>query len=352
MKVLVIQQKMIGDVLTSSILCEAIKQKHPSAELHYLVNSHTVPVVENNPFIDELVLFTSEMEQRKRVFYRFLKKIRKAKYDIVIDVYGKISSNLISYFSKAPKRISYHKKHTAFLYTHTLERLKKPVHNCSLAIENRLKLVEFLEIPFQEINPKIYLTQSEISSAEAYLTRSHISLKKPLFMISVLGSSEAKTYPLDYMASFLDSLVTENKEAQLLFNYIPKQEKEAREVYEHCLPITQECIFFSVFGKSLREFLAITSHCDAMLGNEGGAINMAKALQIPTFTIFSPSLKMQNWFGEKENKNHKAVHLQEFILYQEEDFVAAKKEPSKYYLKFTPSYIVQPLQDFIANLSL
>lgn len=352
MKVLVIQQKMIGDVLTSSILCEAIKKKYPSAELHYLVNSHTVPVVENNPFIDELVLFSSEMEQSKLQFYRFLKEIRKAKYDVVIDVYGKISSNLMSYFSKAPKRISYHKKHTAFLYTQTLERLKKPEHNCSLAIENRLKLLEFLEIPFQEITPKIYLTQAEIASAEAYVTTSNINLKKPLFMVSVLGSSEAKTYPLDYMASLLDSLVAENKEAQFLFNYIPKQEKEAREVYEHCLSITQKRIFFSVFGKSLREFLAITSHCDAMIGNEGGAINMAKALNIPTFTIFSPSLKMQNWFGKKENKNHKAVHLSEYIPYQEEDFVAAKKKPSKYYLKFTPTFIVQPLHDFIANLSL
>ena len=61
MKVLVIQQKMIGDVLTSSILFKAIKLEHPSAELHYLVNSHTVPVVENNPFIDKLVLFTPKI---------------------------------------------------------------------------------------------------------------------------------------------------------------------------------------------------------------------------------------------------------------------------------------------------
>ena len=58
MKVLVIQQKMIGDVLTSSILFEAIKIEHPSAELHYLINSHTVPVVENNPFVDKLVLLS------------------------------------------------------------------------------------------------------------------------------------------------------------------------------------------------------------------------------------------------------------------------------------------------------
>ena len=49
MKILVIQQKMIGDVLTSSILFEVLRAKYPNAQLDYLVNSHTLPVIENNP---------------------------------------------------------------------------------------------------------------------------------------------------------------------------------------------------------------------------------------------------------------------------------------------------------------
>jgi heptosyltransferase-2 len=60
-----------------------------------------------------------------------------------------------------------------------------------------------------------------------------------------------------------------------------------------CKPATQKNVFFEVFGKSLREFMAITSHCDALIGNEGGAVNMAKALDIPTFSIFSPQIKNQ-----------------------------------------------------------
>jgi heptosyltransferase-2 len=37
MKVLVIQKKRIGDVLTSTIIFEALKEKFPNSELHYLV---------------------------------------------------------------------------------------------------------------------------------------------------------------------------------------------------------------------------------------------------------------------------------------------------------------------------
>ena len=55
MKVLVIQIKMIGDVLASTVICEAIKKEHPDWEVHYLIQKSTFPVVENNPFIDKVI---------------------------------------------------------------------------------------------------------------------------------------------------------------------------------------------------------------------------------------------------------------------------------------------------------
>ena len=53
MKILVIQQKMIGDVLSSSIICENIKQWNSNIKIDFIANRHTLPVIENNPYIDE-----------------------------------------------------------------------------------------------------------------------------------------------------------------------------------------------------------------------------------------------------------------------------------------------------------
>ena len=88
------------------------------------------------------------------------------------------------------------------------------------------------------------------------------------------------------MAEVIDTIVNETK-SEILFNYIPNQITEAETVFKLCKLETQHHIKFNVFGKSLREFLAITYHCNALIGNEGGAINMAKALNIKTFAIFS-----------------------------------------------------------------
>lgn len=350
MKILVIQQKMIGDVLTTSILFEAIKQKYPNAETHYVINSHTFPVVEHNPFIDEFIFITKDIESSKRKFYAFLMGLKTTSYDYVIDVYGKLSSNLISRFANATHKITYKKKHTSLIYNHQIQRLRTPSNSVSLAIENRMRLLEPLDIYFKAFTPKIYLTNQEIDQAETYLGQSKINLDRPLFMISVLGSSPEKTYPFAYMAKLLDTIVDCTPESQILFNYIPKQKDDAKVIYDLCSEKTQAHIYFEVFGKNLREFLAITKHCDALIGNEGGANNMAKALNVKTFTIFSPYLNKGNWFGKQETKNHTAVHLSDFINYTENDVVNAKKQPKAYYLKFNPEFIIPQLRAFLSTL--
>ena len=142
MKILIIQQKMIGDVLTTSILFEALKAEHPDAELHYVINQHTFPVVENNPFIDKLLFVTPEMETSKSAFLAFLKVLKKENYDTVVDVYSKFSSNLMTKFSGADIKISKHKWYTSYYYTHTYKEAKQPKTNAGLAIENRLQLLK------------------------------------------------------------------------------------------------------------------------------------------------------------------------------------------------------------------
>ncbi|WP_425075648.1 glycosyltransferase family 9 protein [Psychroserpens sp. S379A] len=312
MKVLIIQQKMIGDVLTTSILFEALKAEHPDAELHYVINSHTYAVVEHNPHIDKFLFVTPAIEDSRSKFLSFLKDIKKEKYDAVIDVYSKFSSNLITKFSSAAIKISKYKWYTKYYYTHTFKEATKAKTNAGLAIENRLQLLEPLvkQVP-SPIRPKIYLTSEEILASKQILINSNIDVSKPLYMISVLGSGDNKTYPLAHMAKVIDFIVSETN-GQILFNYIPKQLDEAKTVYNFCTPKTREHIFFDVFGKSLREFLAITHHCTSMIGNEGGAINMAKALNIPTFTIFSPWIIKEAWNMFEDGKQNISVHLKDY----------------------------------------
>src|SRR5690606_16084961 len=182
MKILIIQKKMIGDVLTSSILFEALRKKYPDAELHYLIQPHTLAVVENNPFIDRIVLFDPEKYKGFSGLINFAHEVRAGSYDIVIDVYVKIYSAIITAFTGAKSRISYNKWYTTSAYNKTFQLSKEAKTNAGVAIENRLLLLQGMDNSFPvEIKPKIFLTSEEKIEAKQKLLDAAIELDKPLF---------------------------------------------------------------------------------------------------------------------------------------------------------------------------
>lgn len=344
---------MIGDVLTSSILFEALRKEFPKAELHYLIYKHTFPVVENDPHIDKFLLFNPEKDRKLKGFAGLLKQISHHEYDVIIDVYSKINTAFLNMFSGAETRISYHKWYTSGAYTKTFQPKKSLKTNAGYAIENRLYLLNGISSAFPvELKPKIYLTSEEKSSAEQLLKNSGISFHRPLFMCGILGSSASKTYPLPYMAKILDFIV-EKTDSQLLLNYIPKQLNEVQKLLTVCQPKTRKHIYFDVFGKSLREFMAITSYCDALIGNEGGAVNMAKALDIPTFSIFSPQVKKENWSIYEDGKKNVSVHLRDFHpeVFKDLSKKEIQKKASTFYGLLKPNLIFAKLEYFLKEVN-
>ncbi|MDI1255120.1 MAG: glycosyltransferase family 9 protein [Flavobacterium sp.] len=349
MKILVIQQKMIGDVLASSIICNNLRAIYPEAKIHYLVYPFTTAVIENNPNIDRIILFEDSYRKSSNEFFKFLKCIKKEKYDILIDAYGKIESHLVVSFSFAKIKIGFNKSYSDIIYNKTVESVPKLLTNAGAALENRLNLVKALrpEIPL-DIKPKIFLTSEEIEEGKKVLENNEIDFSKKIFMIGVLGSGPNKTYPAPYMAEILDFIV-EKSDATLLFNYIPSQINQAKEIFDLCKIETQKHIKIDFIPGNIREFLSILYHCNALIGNEGGAVNMAKAIDIPTFSIFSTWINKESWNSFEDGITHASVHLKDFLpkLYGKKSAKKMKKKRMKLYEKFVPELIFPELNDYL-----
>jgi heptosyltransferase-2 len=197
------------------------------------------------------------------------------------------------------------------------------------------------------MKPKIFLTKREIETSKVFLENHDLNLNEPLYMLSVLGSGKNKTYPFEYMAKVVDA-IAEQTNGQILFNYIPNQKSEAKTIYNLCKVETKKHIFFDVFGENLRQFLAITHHCNAVIGNEGGAINMAKAFDVRTFAIFSPWIDTATW-ATFEDSNHVNVHLRDYKpeLYLGKAEKDMKRDVLKLYEAFKPEFFLEKLNTFI-----
>jgi ADP-heptose:LPS heptosyltransferase len=312
MKILVIQQKMIGDVLVSSIICNNLRLAYPDAQIDYLVYESTIQVLEGNPNIDNVLIFQEKHRKSKREFLNLAHEIRGIKYDLIIDAYSKLESWLIVLLSGAERKISYKKFGRTFLYTDNVPTAEFPKTNLGLAIERRLSLIEPLDLKIDiDPFPKLYVTNEENHDALAVFEYHKLKKDKKTVMISLLGSERLKTYPLKYIAKIID-FIADHHDLNILFNYFPKQIEDAKIVFDACKTSTQEKIYFDLLGNDLRSFIAIMNHCDLIIGNDGGAINMAKALGKATFTIFSPWIEKKIWATLEDGRHHISVHLNDF----------------------------------------
>jgi ADP-heptose:LPS heptosyltransferase len=349
MKILVIQQKMIGDVLVSSILCDNLRKAYPKAQIDYMVYESTIAVLQGNTSFDNLILFKEKHQKSKWEYLKLLKSIRAEKYEIVIDAYSKLESWFVVLFSGAKQKISYWKKGREFLYTDMVIRKKASSTNLGLIIEQRLALLNPLHLDIElETFPRIHVTKEENDFAIALFESHGIDQSRKTIMLSIIGSSSDKTYPLAYMSQLVD-FIADKAEVNILFNYVPKQINDAKTIYNNCTESTKQKIYFSVLGKNIREFIAIMNHCDMIIGNDGGAINMAKALEKPSFIIFSPWIDKKGWATFEDGINHVSLHLKDFKtdLFEGKTDKIIKKETVLFYNEFTPKFIFPKLNLFL-----
>jgi ADP-heptose:LPS heptosyltransferase len=351
-RILVIQQKMIGDVLLSSILCNNLRKAYPDAEIDYLVHEHTIPVLAGNPNISRIIPFPRPAQESAFRLLAFAFGIRAQRYDLLIDAYSKLESWIITALSGAGRKISYKKKGREFLYTDCVPVLETAASNLGLAIERRLSLLSPLNLRIAvDPIPRLFVSSDEKLHAASLFETHGLNNGKKNLMVSVAGSEPAKTYPADYMAALLD-IISDTGRFNMLFNYLPSQEAFAHEVFKRCRKTTQQQIYFGLHAASLREFIAIMSCCDGIFGNDGGAINMAKALDKPAFTIYSPWIEKEVWATLEDGKRFVSVHLKDYCFapYRNAKPPDLKKQAALYYRKFYPQLFMDSVSRFAREI--
>ncbi|AZQ45183.1 lipopolysaccharide heptosyltransferase family protein [Nonlabens ponticola] len=341
---------MLGDVLTSTVVADELKRSNPNAIVDYLIVHNAVPVVQGHPAIDNLILVKPQEFSSLAGIITLSRKLNNNKYTHIFDAYSKNNSGFLCSLLKAEHKIGYDKWFGFLAYQEKVsDQADKQQFPSGWAIGSRLRLLEPItdDIDYS-VKPRIHLTETEVESGKQWLEQSGAQLDKSITMISVLGSSEVKTLPFATMAQLLNHLV-EKTNTQIFFNYIPSQKDDAFAIYHLCKPQTREHILIDDFTASLRDFLKVLANCTAIIGNEGGAINMAKALDIPSFSIYSPWVPQEAWNISEDGEQHLSVHLKDLKpeLYGDKKPAAFKSNSLEMYQNFDAGLIIKSLDQFI-----
>lgn len=349
-KVLIIQNKRIGDVLISSVIANNFKAKYPGSEVHFMAYDFTHGVLLNNPNIDKIISINDKELKKLPVLFKLIKQIRKERYDIIFDPYSKTQSKLICKFSKAKQTIG-HKSRKKLgnwgYYTHPVTISKEKTKICGKAIEDRIHLLSqagnFEPIDYE---PKIFLTEEEKN--EDWLGN---YADKKVIVLGVLGSTPQKSMPYEYVAEMVD-FIASNYDVNILFNYAPHQKEEAQKIYELCQ--NKSNIILDIYAKNIRDFIKVMNQSAFLVSNEGGTVHIAKALKKPTFTIFSPYVNKDHWASFEDGNFHHSVHLLEmkpnlFDSFTFEERKKIEKNPDELYKQLTPEMIIPELDIFLKN---
>jgi len=120
--ILIIQTAFIGDAILASSLVEKLHARFPAAKISILVRKGNEQIYYDHPFL-EAVLTWDKNTNKITNLLRLLFKIRKNKYDCVVNCHRFASSGLLTGFSGARHSTGYKQNPWSFLFNHTVKHV-------------------------------------------------------------------------------------------------------------------------------------------------------------------------------------------------------------------------------------
>ena len=329
MNILFVRLSYIGDILHATPAARWIKEQYPDAKLHWIVTPSMVELLDGNPYVDEIIPWERdeyEAHSKKlhiptmwRMWWELKAKLEPYKFDVAVDVQGRLITGLVLLASSAPIRLglggtkelnwlftNYKSKpstdHVIKRYVEVAQLLKEAVAK-QADLDTPLKTVDNLLEPETLNNVsanKMYHMDFYVPSKlhtwaeEQWKTiDNHTSLnrgevEKPLRVGLVLGTSWAtKEWPQEKWYSLIKSL-------QYRANFVclggPKEATQYKLLMDSLAAEGIDQIMLNMLGKTtLQEVGALIESCDVVVTADTGSLHIALALNKPVVALFGPT---------------------------------------------------------------
>lgn len=268
-KYLIIRLSSIGDIIISTPICKAIKEANPKAEITFAVNTAFADIIENNPYIDNIIYYNREKSQLKKQKEEIISKY--GKFDCVIDLQNnKRSRHLRKGLSEDIRFIEKRR-----LYKLCLVYLKKQIAPTLHATDNYFNCCEDL------INSRNY--DSYVNIDTNIRLSDYISNSNKTIAIAPGAAHFTKKLSIDKICEVINEL----KE----HNFVILGGKEDISAGEEIIRRTDAKVI-NLCGKlKLSGTASIIKQCDCLLCNDSGLMHIASACRKPIVAIFASTVK-------------------------------------------------------------
>ncbi|MCB1109411.1 MAG: putative lipopolysaccharide heptosyltransferase III [Chlamydiia bacterium] len=287
--VLVAKLRHHGDVLLSSPVFSVLKKRYPHLKIDAYLYSETLPMLEGHPAISNYLLYDKGWKKlppwkRYKQEAQLLRKIRKKRYDLVINLTEGDRGAIAAKVSKARYAVGFDPqgggmKGKTSCYTHLIKHTPRPRHT----VEKQLDAVRCLGLfPAPEERDLTFHIPESAYEVTADLPDSYV-------VIHPVSRWMFKTLPVETVIAVAKYL-QERGDAVVLTASPDPQEREMNRQIAAAVPGVVD-----LSGKiTLKELGAVIDRSAFLFTVDSVPLHIASALKKRTFVVFGPTCD-QNW---------------------------------------------------------
>ena len=300
MNILLIRLRLIGDVVFTTPIPRALKRSWPDARVSYLVEESAAPVLRTNPFIDELIVIS-----RRRGVRRILDdvtlaaRLRRARYDLVVDLHGGPRSSWLTLATGAPQRIGYAVQGRSWMYTTIVARPREL--RARHSVVNQWDLLRAIRPPgggaIPEATPAGEPVEMPVDpQAEARVDRrlraAGVADGDELILAHVSAGNPFRRWPEPAFVALLVSLARGGGRRRLIVSSGPSDREAALRITEAARAALGEAgrqiVEFGEFD--LAELRALIGRSRLFVGGDSGPLHIAATTRTPVVGLYGPTL--------------------------------------------------------------
>lgn len=279
-RILVTRTDRIGDLVLTTPLFKALREKFPGARIAALVFLEHRELVEGNPYLDEVILYDKKGTERS-LWGQFLfsRKLRRRKFDAVVHAHGTNRMHLAAWLAGIPVRIGYARR-AAWALTHVHPYNKK--EGKKQEAEYLFDLLEpFGMTPPPGITPCVPVTDRAVRSFENLCQFHGIPQNSDYVVLNPSASDATKMWPAEKFAELVTRIHRDHSAV-----FIAIGTSRDRRLIETVMKNTPVQIFDLSGRLSLGMLGALLKRSALLVSNDSGPVHIASAVGCPVVSIF------------------------------------------------------------------
>jgi len=281
-KILIVHTAFIGDIILTTPLIEAVKDRHPDAQIDFLAIPATANLLATNPHVREVIIYDKKKRDKGlRRAVHLVRRLRRANYDLAIVPHRSLRSALIVFSAGIRQRIGFDRSAGAFFFTDRV-RYNRDAHE----VVRNLSLLGLSDSEIKNYSPRIYPDASDKASVDLFLEKIALSGKSTLVAIAPGSVWPTKRWTEDGFTDVIHKLTATDS----LSRVVLIGGKEDSDVCQHLADKFPDRVINTAGQFTLRQSADLISRCRALLCNDSGPMHLGVAVGVPVIAIFGPTV--------------------------------------------------------------